>query len=286
MIDQKILEKLELIVLDLDGTLLNKYGEIGEKSFEYINELKKMGVKFSFATGRLHNSITHFASELNLDAPLISLDGAIIKSFPSNQIVYESYIKKSYVAKAIKMADEALLKVALSHDNAIYYTAENSLVPQLMEKYEAKFEQVDSYEPFLSRTLEIVICGDYKKSIKHIEDKMKFPSAIGLKTSFYKSNDQDGVYFLEIRNKKCSKGDGFLRLAKHLKINIKKCAVIGDWYNDRSLFRTKALKIAIANAVEEIKLMADYTTEKTNNQDGTAEFLKMVLEAKRGLSAK
>jgi hydroxymethylpyrimidine pyrophosphatase-like HAD family hydrolase len=153
-----------------------------------------------------------------------------------------------------------------------------------MEKYEAKFEQIDNYENFLTRTLEIVICGDYKQSMRKIEQKMQFPSSFGLKTSFYKSNDQDGVYFLEIRNKNCSKGEGFAKLIKHLKINVKHCAVIGDWYNDRSLFRTKAVKIAVANAVDEIKSMADYITEKTNNEDGTAEFLEMVLEAKRKAS--
>lgn len=282
MIDNNLLKKLELIVFDLDGTLLNKYGEIGEKSLEYVAELKKMGVKFSFATGRLHNAITDYADQLNLNSPLISLDGAILKSYPKNEIIYESYIKPSYVKKAIKMAEEALLKVALSHDEAIYYTEGNSLVPQLMEKYEAKFEQIGSYDLYVEKALEIVICGDYKKSIKAIEEKMKFPSAFGLKTSFYKSNDQDGVYFLEIRNKKCSKGDGFLRLAKHLKINVKHSAVMGDWYNDRSLFRTKAFKVAVANAVDEIKLLSDHITKNTNNEDATAEFMQMVIEAKKG----
>ena len=70
---KKNLKNLEFILFDLDGTLLNKYGEIGEKSKEYIHELKQMGVKFSFATGRLHNSITEYASELDLESPLISL---------------------------------------------------------------------------------------------------------------------------------------------------------------------------------------------------------------------
>lgn len=41
MLDKKLLKKLELIVFDLDGTLLNKYGEIGEKSIELVHELKK-----------------------------------------------------------------------------------------------------------------------------------------------------------------------------------------------------------------------------------------------------
>ena len=67
-----------------------------------------------------------------------------------------------------------------------------------------------------------------------------------------------------------------------MKISVKNSAVIGDWYNDRSLFRTNALKIAMANAVDEIKQMSDHITKRTNNEDGTAEFLEMVLKAKRG----
>ncbi|MEE9429929.1 MAG: HAD hydrolase family protein, partial [Melioribacteraceae bacterium] len=81
--------------------------------------------------------------------------------------------------------------------------------------------------------------------------------------------------------KKCSKGSGLVQLTKHLKIKIKDTAVLGDWYNDRSMFETKALKIAVANAVEKIKNMADYVTERTNNEDGTAEFLSMLLKAKK-----
>ncbi len=57
---------------------------------------------------------------------------------------------------------------------------------------------------------------------------------------------------------------------------------MGDWYNDRSLFRTKALKIAVANAVDEIKLLSDHITKNTNNEDATAEFMEMVIEAKKG----
>lgn len=281
MLDKKRLKKIKLIVLDLDGTLLNKYGEIGEPIIPLIKELKSKGVQFSFATGRLHNSITSFAELLGLDSPLITLDGAIIKSYPQNLVIHESFIKQKYVERAIKMADDALLKVALSHDESIYYTEENSLVPKLMEKYEASFKEIDSYNKIIDKVLEIVICGDYKKPVKEIEEKMKFPSAIGLKTSFYKSNDQDGTYFLEVRNKISSKGDGVLRLCKHLGISIKNTVVMGDWYNDRSMFRTKALKIAVANAVSEIKNMADFVTQKSNDENGVAEFLQMVIESKR-----
>lgn len=281
MIDKKILKNLKLIVLDLDGTLLDKYGKISAQSIEKINELKQMGVLFSFATGRLHNAVVEHASLSDVRIPLISLDGAMIKSHNDNKIIYKSYLKKSHVIKAIKLAEESLLKIALCHDSSIYYTKPNSLIAQLMENFEGNFKEINSYDDIVDTILEIAIAGDFKTEIKKIEEKFKFPYALGLRTSFYKTPDQDGTYFLEIRNKNNSKGEGVLKLAKYLKINIKNTAVVGDWYNDKSMFRTKALKIAVANAIEELKLMADYVTEKTNNEDGVSEFLSMVIEAKK-----
>ncbi len=281
MIDQSRLKKIKLVVFDLDGTLLNKYAEIGEETIELVHELKKLGVRFSFASGRLHNALVEYASILDLETPLISLDGTIIQTYPAKKIIYESYIKEVYVRKAIDMASEFYVKIALCHDEAVYYTGADSRMLELLGKYESRFEEIESYDNYVSRTLEFIVAGDLKDPVKEIERKMKFPSSFGLRTSFYKSQSEEGIYFLEVRNKKCSKGSGLVQLTKHLKIKIKDTAVLGDWYNDRSMFETKALKIAVANAVEKIKNMADYVTERTNNEDGTAEFLSMLLKAKK-----
>ena len=78
-----------------------------------------------------------------------------------------------------------------------------------------------------------------------------------------------------------SKGEGLKKLLKYLKLKEKETAVLGDWYNDKSLFETDALKIAVANAVPELKYMADFVTKRTNNEDGVAEFLKMLYKAKK-----
>jgi len=281
MIDKKILKKLKLIVFDLDGTLLDEYDTIGKETVGLIQELKELGVRFSLASGRLLSAITYHAETLGLTTPIISLDGALIRSYPEKNIIHESYIKEKYVNKVLDLADKYLLNVALCHGKAIYYTEDNSVIPKLIEKYGAKFQQVDLYEKYAKKTLEIIITGDHKKSVQEVIKKTEFPYSFGLTNSFYKSHHHDSVYYLEIRNRGNSKGEGLKLLSKHLKVKIKETAVLGDWYNDKSLFETNALKIAVANAVQEIKDLSDYVLEKTNNEDATAEFLQMVLEAKK-----
>ncbi len=280
MESNNILADIKVIFFDLDGTLLSKEGEIGKETKELVKKLKELGVHFTFASGRLHSALTRYAEELEIDTPLVSLDGCIIKSYPEGKVIFESFIKEKYVKKALNFADEYLLHVALCHADAIYYTENNSVIPVVMDKFGAKYEEVNSYDEYMKQTLEVVFAGDNKDSIKYIKDKMNFPNTFGISTSYFKSNTYEGVYYLHIRKKNISKGKGALRLLKYLKVKEENSAVIGDWYNDISLFNINAVKVALANAVPEIKSLANIITKRTNNEDGTAEFLEMVLKAK------
>ena len=281
MIDNKRLKKLKLIVFDLDGTLLNDNNEIGEETKNLVMELKSLGLRFSFATGRLHSSIVEHADTLNLRTPLISLDGSLIKNYPKGEILFESYIPSRYVNKAIKYADHLLLKIALCHADSIYYTDHNSAIPSLLDKFGAEYKEVDSYENYMKNTLELVVAGDMKESVRLFNNKMMFPYMFGLSTSYYKSHSRGDLYYVEVRKSGTDKGTGLKRLAKHLKVSMKETAVMGDWYNDRKLFDTGALSIAVQNAVNEIKYHAEYVTKRTNHEDAAAEFLRMVLKAKK-----
>lgn len=281
MIDKEKLKKVKLVVFDVDGTLVDEEDRIGAETIRYVEQLKDYGIKFSFASGRQHSALIHHAETLKLKSPLISLDGTLIKSHPEGIKIFESTISEKYVKKAIELSDKYLLKIALCHDEAIYYDEQNSGVQSLLEKYGAKYEEIGSYDNYTANTLEMVIIGDNKEAMKYVQRKLQFPHSFGLMTSFYKSHSHGGVYYLEIRKSGGSKGKGLRKLTKHLKIGIKETAVLGDWFNDRSLFETDALKIAMGNAVPEIKRMADHILSRTFHDDGTAEFLEMILRAKR-----
>jgi Cof subfamily protein (haloacid dehalogenase superfamily) len=275
------LKRIKLIVFDLDGTLLNSESNIGERSKQLIQELEGKGVHFSFATGRLHSATTGFAEELKLKSPLISLDGCLIKSFPDNRLIFESYVKRKHVMQAINYAESFLINIALCHGDAIYYTETNSIIPQIADKFGARYEEVPSYDRYTDNTLEILFAGENMDVIKYVQERMEFPYAFGLTSASFRSQRHKGIFYLEIRRKGSSKKTGVLRLIKYFKLDIAEAAVCGDWYNDISLFQTKALKVAVSNAVLELKSSADIVLEKSNNEDGIADFLEMVLNAKK-----
>jgi len=281
MFNRDRLRRIKIIVADLDGTLLTNNAEISERANFLIKELDKKGVLFTFASGRLHSALTSFAEELDLKVPLISLDGSLIKNHHGGNILYESFVPARYVKKALQYSEQFLLNIALCHADSIYYTEQNSIIPQLMEKFGAKYEVVPEYNGLTNNTLEITIASDYKDNIKYVRDRMGFPYTYGLNTSYFKSHSYQGIYYLEIRKKRTNKGKALKILLANLGISQSETAVIGDWHNDISLFLPKVLKVTLSNSLPELKRMADIEIPKDNNDNGAAEFLEMVLRAKK-----
>ena len=276
------LKNIKIIVSDLDGTLLSDSGLIGMETKQLISQLQDCGVIFAIATGRLHSAVTGIAEELSIKSPVISLDGSMIKNITDGSRIYESFVKKKHVNRALMFAEEHLLNVVLCHDEAIYYTDRNSNMRMLSDRYGAKYKEVASYDKYIDRTLEVVLFSDAVNSMRYVRDRFLFPFSIGSSISFYKSNRRPNISFLEIRRSGSTKGRGLERLLKHHKIKPIQAAVLGDWYNDISLFETEAYKVAVANAIPEIKRMANMVTSKSNNEEGAAKFFRKVLKAKKG----
>ncbi len=281
MISKEILRRIELVVFDLDGTLLDDDGNVSAETAGLVKQLSAMNVKFSIATGRLLSAVTEIADQLEIKIPLITLDGTLIQRYPAGESIFQKHLPEKYVHRALKLADQYLLKIVLCHPSAVYFTEENVHEAFMKTKLGAKFQKVASYENYSDDTLEVLIAGDYFDNMKHVSKLMTFPHTFGVKRSLYKSNQMGGTYMLEIRRMGCSKGEGMKKLLKHLKIKPSRTAVIGDWYNDKSLFETGALKVAMSNAVPDLKRIADVVTKKDNNEGGVAEFLKMLLQAKK-----
>lgn len=278
----KSLKDIKLIVFDVDGTLLNDEGKIGVETITLVRQLKKAGVRFTFASGRAHSAIAKFTEELNLHVPVISLDGALIKSSKDNTVVYKSYLRRSTVEKCLRLSEKYSVNMVLCHADAIYYTEKNSVVPDRTDKFGALFQKVDSYDKYIDETLEVFFAGDHRQTVALLRDSLSFPFTFGCSATFYRSQSLESVYYLEIRKSGSTKGKALKRLLKHLNIPENQAAVIGDWYNDIPMFKTKAFKVAVGNAVAELKRNADYVTRRTNNEDATAEFLSIVLKYKKG----
>ncbi len=163
------------------------------------------------------------------------------------------------------------------------YNGEKFLSQQLDSIFNQTYRQFILYirdDGSTDNTLEIVFASDTRRTIEFVRDKLSFPFTIGTSVSFFKSQTHEGIYYLEVRRSGSSKGKAMQRLLKYLRIKENRTAVLGDWYNDLSMFETKAMKVALKNAIPELKKAADYVLKKSNNEEGVTEFLEALLKAK------
>lgn len=274
------LKNIQLIILDMDGTLLNKKGKISEPLIHSIKTLKSIGVKVTLASARLHTSMIKFAEQLDIDLPLISLDGALIKNKEGDLVLYQSSLNTRVVQKAVKLAENFLLQIGLCHQDEIFYNEDSSSLPIVVEKPGAKYTLVKSFDNYLENTLEIVCSGDNKKNLEMVARKLKFPFAFGTSVNIYKSRLYPEINYLECKKSGSSKANAFYRLIKFLKIKEKKSLVAGDWYNDIPLFNTKAIKVALKNSIPLLKKKSDIILEKNNDEDALLEIFEKIIALK------
>ncbi len=258
--------------------MTNNNNELGGETIELVRKLKEKGILFTFATQRIHSSVVDFAKELNIDIPIISVNGALIKDLKEN-VISTSTIKPKYVKKAIHYAEKYFVRIALCYGDEIVYTESNSVIRDFMYRLGTDYSLVDSYYDYLDNVLEIIMLGNEKQTIKFIQKKMNYPLKIFHTAKYFRSSSKHGVYHLEVRKSGTSKKTGMQKLTRHLGFRKKQVAALGDWFNDRDLFEYGGYNVALQNAVAELKLKADYVTERTNEEDGVAEFLKLVYDA-------
>lgn len=275
---KKRLSQIKLVVTDVDGTLTNDKDELGEETIYYAKKLQnEKGIKITFATQRIHSSVVKYAVQMGINIPLMTVNGALIKGL-NGTVVSKSVIPPRKVEKALKLAKFHFVRVAICYNDVILYTEDNSVLKDYMHRIGTDYVLVDDYFNYLDDVVEIIMLGNEKNVIKHIQRKLNFPYKLFLTAKYYRSNSNLGVFHLEVRKSGTSKRTGLHKIAKYLGVNKSEIAVVGDWYNDRELFECGCLNIAVQNAVPEIKHIAHFITKRTNNEDGIGEFLKLLCE--------
>jgi Cof subfamily protein (haloacid dehalogenase superfamily) len=267
------LKDIKLIVIDIDGTLVDQNGEVGKKTLQLAKELKKQNIFCTLSSARSFHYSSHIADELEIDIPFVTLDGALIKNRNGNTI-YKGVIKDSFVHKAISLSEDNYGKITMCDEHNLFVTPRNAVVKEYT-KLNAPVKEISDFTG-VKNVLEILIYCEDKASMKNIKQSFGFFEKMGVSLSVTKSPRND-YYLLTIKKKESNKLESVRRLVKHLGLNKKNVAVIGDWHNDMPLFDFGAYNIAVQNAIPELKRKADYVTNSTNNEDAVGEVLELVL---------
>lgn len=267
------MEKIRLIGLDLDGTLLDDSKNISDRTYRAMQAAADQGVYLVPVTGRPHEGIPQLVRRLPFVRYLISCNGAAIRDEQEQSVVREKLIppEESLNLTRILQRHHAPYEVLLHgvgyseqwvYDRLIARSPQNSFLPQYIKETRRVVPHLPSFIEEEGTGLEelFVMSGSLEMQEKIFQEirtlhqlNIVFPARTAM----------------EITAKDVDKGEALLFLADSLGISRQGVMALGDSGNDLAMLRAAALPVAMGNAVAEVKAMACFTTA-SNEEHGVA----------------
>lgn len=253
----------KLIAVDIDGTLLNSQGDITEKTVNAIQRVVEKGVLFTICTGRPIQGVERFNRILNLDAPFITYNGAMIVMGKSKEILYEQGLSPEDARSIIHWGKKLKTTIMVWSNNQLYASELNERAHD--------YKKLSTVEPILLENEEAIIQKGITKILWYDDiDKIDYFQSV------LKDQLGDGVNyctskptFLEFFDKKVSKAIAMEKLGEHFGISSEEMIAIGDGFNDLPMIEYAGLGVAMGNAPDLIKEKANFVT-LSNDEDGIA----------------
>ena len=273
----------KLIAIDLDGTLLDDKKIIPEENLRIICELIDKGYEVVIATGRRYWSAKQLIKDI--DNPLIVLanNGNIVRDSKNDEIIIKKYLNLDDFKTLIQEGRKKGLNPIIHVDN---YEEGIDLVIEMdkvhtdyynyLSKFEERYRKVENYlEMDDDKILAVVYVGSKKDLQKfHLDINERYPDSYN---SHVIENIASAEALLEIMNPLGCKWLSLQEYAKEKGIGGSEIIAIGDDNNDAQMIKNAGCGIAMKNANEQVKNLADIITEKDNNESGVAFELRKVL---------
>ena len=256
----------KLIALDMDGTLLSSDKTISKANLEAIQKAKAKGVKIVLATGRPIKGIKKYLKQLNLLEEgdyAITYNGSVAQSTKNEDIISEIILSTDDIDRLYTLSKDLGVNIHA-------YTNNDCITPKTSKYtlFEAELNSIPikvtdfNKLPRNTPIIKIMFIDEEDILDSAIE---KLPKELYDKYTIVKS----APYFLEFINKKVNKGVSIRILAQKLGISMDDVIWIGDQENDKHMVDYAGLGIAMENATDELKEVANFVT-KSNDEDGVA----------------
>jgi Cof subfamily protein (haloacid dehalogenase superfamily) len=268
-----------LLAIDLDGTLLTPQHTISAYTKTVLNKAVDAGMSLVVATGRVPYIFHEIGNQLPLNAPQITSNGATIIDLHTNTLLHEQFVPVDLVLPAMEAAQEIGLQLCYYSDEYLY--AEQKLY-DLHNWYLSGIPVTITPDIVSLHTQPCIKLGAYGNVSTIREKRQELERRFAGKLYV----TQTAQEWLEILHPEVSKANALKVVTRLLNVKPEEVIAFGDNHNDIGMLRFAGLGIAMGNAHDEIKAVADYVT-LSNAEDGVAVALeKFVLSRSEVLQEK
>lgn len=263
-----------MLVIDIDGTLLNPAGEITQATMQSVQAAQEAGIVVTLATARRYSNTKKIADELGLQGPLILYDGAEIVQHPQGNILYSRPLAADIAQQAVDALVQHGVQPVVQPNDGLAEEVWTGLVEFDNVWLEAYFEV---YRQKIRRMPFEQLCTGHADPLRVVaftsEEILQrvIPDIAQLDCSWTMiKRGSYGCAELTVMDKGCTKASGVAALAQALAIPMSQIMAIGDNNNDIAMLETVGWGVAMGQAPSQVKAVANAVTT-SNGEDGAAQ---------------
>lgn len=259
-----------LICSDLDDTLLTTDKKVSDENIQSIEYFKSEGGLFTFATGRVPIGAEIMLEHITPNAPMVCFNGGAVYDFNLRKTLWSRSLDKNAV-QAVEYINKMFdfVGIEICTETKIYFSKTNKIVKEHQAAENLPDNPLDYH--YVSDDWKKVLFMSESEQIPLIRKAIS-DSPFADKYTFVQSSP----WYYELLPKNSNKGEGLIKLASLLNIDQSMTIGIGDNENDLMLVKMAGKGIAVANAIEELRIAADYVTSADNNSSAIAEVIAAI----------
>jgi Cof subfamily protein (haloacid dehalogenase superfamily) len=266
----------KLIAIDIDDTLITDDKEVTPGTQAALEQAVEAGAVVTLATGRAYASAKVIARQTGLNVPIITYQGALVKTLLDEKVLYERYVPVEAARKLYTFCLDRDLHLQTYVDDKLAAREENDR----LRGYAGLNGTLYEIEPDFARLIEqptpkllIIDEPDYLDVIA-----VELRELLGPEVHITKSKP----HFLEIMHRDGTKGNALAFLAEHYGFSLDETIAVGDSWNDHEMLEVAGLGVAMGNAIPALKAIADYVAPG-NNEEGVKHVIeKFILQRELG----
>jgi Cof subfamily protein (haloacid dehalogenase superfamily) len=254
-------KRYRLIAIDVDDTLLTDDLSVTEGTKEALAEAVKQGCVVTLATGRMYSSAVQIAGQLELNVPIITYQGALIKNLLDGKVLYERPVPEDVAQDVVAFCAERRLHLQGYVEDRLIAIEDNDKIAKYSELTKVPYEIDSDFQSIAKKGSTKLLIIDEPAVLDALIPELQ--ERLGARAHVTKSKP----HYLEIVHPEATKGHALLHLAAHYGIPREETIAVGDSWNDHEMIEAAGLGVAMENAVEPLKAAADYVT-RSNNEEG------------------
>lgn len=269
--------EIQLLVLDIDGTIAGKSNHIREPVLQAIAKAQNNGIQIAIATGRMYRSALRFYETVRSTLPLIAYQGAWIQDPASGKVLRRWSVPKAQVLELLDYFEQPRLRELLS----IHFYINDDLYVRSMSPETIAYTQRSGISPIEVGDLRSTLDMETTKVLALSDDTELITSLLGSLQKQYTPAElyltKSVATFFEATNPAANKGTAVKYLAEEL-LNLKpeNVMVIGDNFNDLEMIQYAGIGVAMGNAPEGVQEVATWVAPSVE-VDGVATAIEKFL---------